>query len=308
MPTACVAHVGSAAWERLPEALRLLRGRFGRVPVYPASDPGDAESLAADLAAEVDVLMVFGGDGTVHEVANGLPIPAGDGPVVALLPGGTGNDLARAIGIPRDPVAAATELAGARPRSLDLLDCGPGRGPSGRGRGRPPVAGAAQVAVGPRRAANGVNAGFAAAATEVLSRRVKKLLGPAAYLVGGVRAGVNPPTWPARVEVDGRVVEGEALAVVVGNGGSFGGGRWLIPEADVGDGLLDVLVVPADTSKAELARHLARDNHLPGDLPRLRGPSATVVTDMPCRLDGEPAPTPGSVTVIPAAWRVLAPA
>ena len=282
MPTACVAHLGSAAWERLPEALRLLRGRFGRVPVYPASDPGDAESLAAELAAEVDVLMVFGGDGTVHEVANGLPVP--DGPVVALLPGGTGNDLARAIGIPPDPVAAATELAGARPRSLDLLDCGS------------------------RRAANGINAGFAAAATEVLSPRVKRLLGPAAYLAGGVRAGVNPPTWPARVEVDGRVVEGEALAVVVGNGGSFGGGRWLIPEADVGDGLLDVLVVPADTSKAELARHLARDNRLPGDLPRLRGPSATVVTDMPCRLDGEPAPTPGSVTVIPAAWRVLAPA
>jgi YegS/Rv2252/BmrU family lipid kinase len=282
MPTACVAHLGSAAWERLPEALRLLRGRFGRVPVYPASDPGDAESLTAELAAEVDVLMVFGGDGTVHEVANGLPVP--DGPVIALLPGGTGNDLARAIGIPPDPVAAATELAGARPRSLDLLDCGP------------------------RRAANGINAGFAAAATEVLSPRVKRFLGPAAYLAGGVRAGVNPPTWPARVEVDGRVVEGEALAVVVGNGGSFGGGRWLIPEADVGDGLLDVLVVPADTSKADLARHLARDNRLPGDLPRLRGPSATVVTDMPCRLDGEPAPTPGSVTVIPAAWRVLAPA
>jgi diacylglycerol kinase family enzyme len=142
----------------------------------------------------------------------------------------------------------------------------------------------------------------------VLSRRVKKALGPAAYLVGGVRAGINPPTWPARVEVGGRVVEGEALALVVGNGGSFGGGRWLIPDADVGDGLLDVLVVPADASKAELARHLARDRRLPRDLPRLRGPEATVVTDMPCRLDGEPAPTPGSVAVIPAAWQVLAPA
>jgi YegS/Rv2252/BmrU family lipid kinase len=283
MPTACVAHVGSAAWQRLPEALRLLRDRFGRVPVYPAADPGDAETLAAELAAEVDVLVVFGGDGTVHEVANGLPLPASDGPLVALLPGGTGNDLARAIGIPPDPVAAATELAGARPRRLDLLDCGR------------------------RRAANGINAGFAAAATDVLSRRVKKLLGPTAYMVGGVRAGINPPTWPARVEVDGQVVEGEALAVVVGNGGSFGGGRWLIPDADVGDGLLDVLVVPADVSKAELARHLARDRRLPGDLPRLRGPEATIVTDMPCRLDGEPAPTPGSVAVIPAAWQVLAP-
>jgi diacylglycerol kinase family enzyme len=284
MPTACIAHVGSAAWEHLPDALGLLRGRFGRVPVYPAGDPGDAETLAAELAPEVDVLVVFGGDGTVHEIANGLPVPAAGGPPVALLPAGTGNDLARAIGMPPNPVAAAAELADARPRPLDLLDCGP------------------------RRAANGVNAGFAAAATDVLSRRVKRLLGPAAYLVGGVRAGINPPTWPARVEVDGRVVEGETLAVVVGNGGCFGGGRWLIPDADVGDGLLDVLVVPATASKAALARHLARDRRLPGDLPRLRGPEATVVTAMPCRLDGEPAPTPGSVTVIPAAWQVFAPA
>src|SRR3712207_1394913 len=104
MPTACVAHVGSAAWERLPEALRLLRSRFGRVPVYPASDPGDAETLAGELAAEVDVLLVFGGDGTVHEVANGLPLPGADGLLVGLLPAGTGNDLARAIGMPPDPV------------------------------------------------------------------------------------------------------------------------------------------------------------------------------------------------------------
>jgi YegS/Rv2252/BmrU family lipid kinase len=282
MPAACVAHVGSSAWERLPEALRLLRSRFGRVPVYPAGDPGDAETLAAELATEVDVLVVFGGDGTVHEVANGLPL-GGDGPLVALLPAGTGNDLARALGMPPDPVAAAGELADARPRTLDLLDCGP------------------------RRAANGVNAGFAAAATDTLPRALKKALGPAAYVVGGVRAGIAPPTWPARVEVDGKVVEGEALAVVVGNGGSFGGGRWLIPDADVGDGLLDVLVVPAAVSKAKLARHLARDNRLPGDLPRLRGPAATVVTDMPCRLDGEPAPTPGSVAVLPSAWKVLAP-
>jgi YegS/Rv2252/BmrU family lipid kinase len=283
MPAACIAHVGSAAWERLPEALGLLRPRFGRVPVYPAGDPGDAETLAAELAGEVDVLLVFGGDGTVHEVANGLPLVGRDGPLVALLPAGTGNDLARAIGMPPDPVAAAGELADARPRTIDLLDCGP------------------------RRAANGINAGFAAAATDVLSRRVKKALGPAAYVVGGIRAGLSPPTWPARVEVDGREVSGEALAVVVGNGGSFGGGRWLIPDADVGDGLLDVLVVPADASKAKLARHLAKDRRLPGALPRLRGPSATVVTDMPCRLDGEPSPTPGSIRVIPGAWQVLAP-
>ncbi|HEX8132614.1 MAG TPA: diacylglycerol kinase family protein, partial [Actinomycetes bacterium] len=249
MTAACVAFVGSAAWQDLPAALAAVRGRFGRVPVHPVAAPGEAEALAGELAGEVDVLLVFGGDGTVHEVANGLPLPrGGDGPLVALLPAGTGNDLARALGLPPDPVAAARALMDGHPRPVDQLDCGP------------------------RRAANGINAGFAAAATEVLSRRVKRALGPAAYVVGGLRAGLRPPTWPARVEVDGRVVDGEALAVVVGNGGSFGGGRWLLPDADPGDGQLDALLVPAGASKAKLARALAADRRLPDDLPRLRGP------------------------------------
>jgi YegS/Rv2252/BmrU family lipid kinase len=279
---ACIAHTGSAAWPALPEVLAALRPRFGRLPVHPVSEPGEAERLAAELACWCDPLLVFGGDGTVHEVANGLPLePEAGGPAVGLLPGGTGNDLARSLGLPADPVAAAGALARAAPRRLDLLDCGA------------------------RRAANGVNAGFAAAATERLSRRVKRVLGPLAYVAGGVLAGVAPPSWPARVEVDGRVVEGPALAVVVGNGGSFGGGRRLLPEADPADGLLDVLVVPAGHSKARLARGLAR--HRLDGLPRLRGRAAEVETAMPCRLDGEPAGTPSRITVLPGAWRVLVP-
>jgi hypothetical protein len=63
MPTACIAHLGSAAWERLPEALGRLRAPSGRVPIHPASDPGAAETLAAELTPEVDVLLVFGGRG-----------------------------------------------------------------------------------------------------------------------------------------------------------------------------------------------------------------------------------------------------
>jgi YegS/Rv2252/BmrU family lipid kinase len=283
MVAACVAHTDSGAWQALPEVLAALRAHFGRLPLYPAGEPGEACTLAAELAEECDLLIVFGGDGTVHEVCNGLPLRAEEeAPVVAVLPGGTGNDFVRGLGLPPDPVAAARALGSCRPRRLDLLDCDG------------------------RRAANGINAGFAAAATERLSRKVKRSLGPLAYVVGGIVAAVDPPTWQARVEVDGKVVEGEALAVVVGNGGSFGGGRWLLPDADLSDGLLDVLVIPAGASKARLARELSR-NRLPSGLPRLRGRVATLATEMPCRLDGEPVPTPGRVSVLTAAWQVLAP-
>src|SRR6266511_2592587 len=253
MVAACVAHTGSRAWQALPEVLAALRPRFGRLPVYPAGEPGEASVLAAALADEYDLLIVVGGDGTVHEVVNGLPLgPGVETPAVAVVPGGTGNDFARGLGLPPDPVDAARALADCRPRRLDLLDCDE------------------------RRAANGMH------------------------------AGVDPPTWQARVEVDGEVVEGETLAVVVGNGGSFGGGRWLLPEADLSDGLLDVRVVPATASKARLARGLAR-NRLPSGLPRLRGRAVALATAMPCRLEGEPTTTPDNISVLAAAWRVLSP-
>jgi YegS/Rv2252/BmrU family lipid kinase len=279
---ACIAHAASADWKRLPEALAVLHRRFGRVPVYPVGSPGEAETTVRELAQEVDVLVVYGGDGTVHQVANGLPVVPAEAPVIAVLPGGTGNDLVRGLGLPVDPVEAARAIVDGEPRAIDLLD------------------------TGTHRAVNGLNAGFAAAATDILSRRAKLVLGRAAYTVGGLIAAVQLPRWPVRIEVGDDVHEGEALAVVVGIGPSFGGGRILLPGADLADGLLDATVVPASTAKGELLAALAR-NRLPEGLPRLRGPSARLVTDMPCRLDGEAVPTPGQVRVLPGAWRLLLP-
>lgn len=279
---ACIAHAGSADWEQLPEALAVLRRRFGRIPVYPVGSPGEAETTVRELADEVEVLVTYGGDGTIHQVVNGLPWRAGAGPVVAVLPGGTGNDLIRGLGLPVDPVGAARVIVDGHPVALDLLDCETVR------------------------AANGINAGFAAAATDVLSPRVKAALGPVAYALGGVMAGVRMPQWAVRVEVGDDVFEGEALAVVVGNGPSFGGGRMLLPGASLSDGLLDATVVPARAARGELVRALAR-NRLPDGLPRFQGPVARLTTGMPCRLDGEAVPTPATVRVLPGAWQLLLP-
>jgi YegS/Rv2252/BmrU family lipid kinase len=282
MNVACVAHAGSADWPRLPEALAVLRRRFGRIPVFPVGSPGEAESTVAELAREVETLVVYGGDGTIHQVVNGLPL-GGDGPTVVVLPGGTGNDLIRGLGLPPDPVDAARAVASGVPTPCDLLDCG---------------------AV---RAANGVNAGFAAAATDVLSRQLKLALGRGAYVLGGAIAMVRWPHWPVLLEVGGERWEGEAIAVVIGNGPSFGGGRWLLPGADTGDGLLDAMVVPREVAKVDLARSLVVHSRLPEGLPRFSGPSAALRTSMPCRLDGEALPTPQTVAVIPEGWRLLLP-
>ncbi|HKE98977.1 MAG TPA: diacylglycerol kinase family protein [Actinomycetes bacterium] len=279
---ACVAASGSGDWEALAEALAVLRKRFGRVPVYPVSSPGEAEAAVRDLAGGIEALLVYGGDGTLNQVVNGLPLPPSAAPAVGLLAGGSGNDVVRGLGLSPDPVTAAHAVADGRPVELDLLDCDG------------------------QRAANGVNAGFAAAASEVLSRRAKVLLGRTAYTLGGVVAAVRLPHWPVWVQVGSDLWEGEALAVVVGNGPSFGGGRTLLPGADPADGALDATVVPLATPRGELLRALAR-NRLPEGLPRFAGPAARISTPMPCQLDGEAVPTPRAVSVLPRAWRVLLP-
>jgi YegS/Rv2252/BmrU family lipid kinase len=283
MNVACIAHAGSSDWPRLPEALAVLRRRFGRIPVFPVGSPGEAEATVADLARDVETLVVYGGDGTVHQVVNGLPLGAGNAPTVVILPGGTGNDLVRGLGLPADPVEAARVVVSGEPTPCDLLDTG---------------------AV---RAANGVNAGFAAAATDVLSRQLKLALGRGAYVLGGAIAMVRWPHWPVTLEVGGGRWEGEAIAVVIGNGPSFGGGRWLLPGANPRDGLLDAAVVPREVAKVDLARSLVVHSRLPDGLPRFSGPTAELRTSMPCRLDGEALPTPQTVKVVPEGWRLLLP-
>jgi YegS/Rv2252/BmrU family lipid kinase len=96
----------------------LRRGGCAAEPV-PTRGPGDATTLAREMAAagNVEAVFAFGGDGTVREVAAGL---LGSGIPLGVLPGGTVNLLAMALGLPRDPVAAAAVLAAAPARPMDV--------------------------------------------------------------------------------------------------------------------------------------------------------------------------------------------
>jgi YegS/Rv2252/BmrU family lipid kinase len=203
---------------------------------------GPVEARLTSSARELDdvldalggrALVVAGGDGTLHAVVQHLrDRDQLGGTTLGLIPMGTGNDLARTLGIPTDPAAAATRVALGAPRRLDLVVDDRGR-----------------VVV------NAAHAGIGAAAG-ARADDLKARLGAAAYPIGAVLAAARTDGWRLEVLVDGRPLQlpgPRVLMVGVGNGGFVGGGTPLCPGADPSDGLLDVVVSTAVGPGARVA-------------------------------------------------------
>jgi diacylglycerol kinase family enzyme len=204
----------------------------------------DLDDLERPLPDGIERVVVAGGDGSVGVVAR---VAGAAGVPLAVLPTGTANDFANALGLP-DDLREAARLAvdpGARVERREVGLVG----------GDPFV--------------NAAAAGLSAVANKVASPH-KARLGAFAYAFGAVRAGLTAPHTPCRVLVDGDVVfDGNVWQVVVAVSGAFGGGS-NIGSTRRDDDLLDVAVVPAG-SRIALVRHgfrmrrgvLARQDDVP---------------------------------------------
>jgi diacylglycerol kinase (ATP) len=207
-------------------------GGLDPAPLAAAMRGADLEVLGIDELDRVpdlrpDRIAVAGGDGTIGPVAalaGSLGVP------LAVIPAGTANDFARAHGLPTDRVKAAElAVAGTTTEELEL----------GRlADGRPFV--------------NVASAGLASVAART-AQPLKSRLGPLAYGVGAARAAVSTGPLEVTVRADGEeVYSGAAWQTIVAVSGAFGGGSG-VGEADPGDGVLDVVVLPAG-SRIGLAR------------------------------------------------------
>lgn len=210
----CAGHGrGLRSLERLREA---IRRRSLDLQVAPTEAPGHATALARAAAESGEPrIAVMGGDGTISEVANGL---VESDTALAVVPMGTGNDIARSLGIPRN-LDAALDLAlhgGARP--IDV----------GRERDR------CFVSV--------LGVGFPSiVAAEANS--IRWLRGSPAFFVAVYKALHRLRARPLRIVLDGEARETECVAVMVQNTPYTGGGLKMAPEARVDDGELDVVIV-----------------------------------------------------------------
>jgi YegS/Rv2252/BmrU family lipid kinase len=195
------------------------------------SDIGHARALAAGAAAQGDLVVAVGGDGTVSAIAGAVASsrPAGDG-VIAVIPAGRGNDLARTHGIPFNPVEAARLLVAGQPRPMDLMTITGSDGAQATATGC-------------------VYLGIAAAAGEI-ANNVRLIRGPLVYPIAALRA---LSSWkPTRFTVDVTGPDSAAseatvhqdfhgYGVVVANFPYFGAGMKIAPGADSADGIIEVV-------------------------------------------------------------------
>lgn len=286
-------HAGGARGETVQSVLGVLRRAADDVVVADL----DPDALPAALRRHPGHRpVVLGGDGSVHLlVATALRAgllgrtPFGFG----LVPLGTGNDLARTLGLPLDPARAAEVVLDGRARELDVLTDDAGG----------VVVNAVHLGVG-------ADAGRRAVP-------LKPRLGRLAYPVGSAVAGAAARGWRLRVTVDGVVVAGggrRSLMVALGNGVTIGGGAPVAPSAEPDDGRVDVVVSFSTGWRARLAfaaalvrgRHPERD-----DVVEAHGHEVTVEGGpVPLNADGELSELTGTRTwtVRPHALRVTVPA
>jgi len=202
----------------LREALAVIRRGGISADVQESRDAQHLLALARLAATEKpDAVVSLGGDGTQHYVLNGI---TGSAIPMGIIPCGSGNDLAKGLGIPIQTRAAAQVLCAGNTRRVDL--------------GR----------VGNTVFSCIAGAGFDSVVTRYNNERVRWLKGSLAYAWSILRSLENYRPEPLEIVSDVQRFSGEVIFAVVGNNVSYGGGIHLTPRARLDDGLLDVCIVP----------------------------------------------------------------
>jgi diacylglycerol kinase (ATP) len=203
----------------LPDILQKLEVAGYEASCHATTGAGDATN-AAKIAVEreYDVVIAAGGDGTIHEVVNGIAEQKFR-PKLGIIPGGTTNDFARALQIPRD-IGAAVEII----TKGDTIPVDIGR-------------------INDKYFINIAGGGRITELTYEVPSKLKTMLGQLAYYLKGMEMLPSIKATDLRIEYDGKLFEGEAMLFLVGLTNSIGGFEKLAPDSSINDGLFSLLIL-----------------------------------------------------------------
>ncbi|MEB1809098.1 MAG: diacylglycerol kinase [Bacillaceae bacterium] len=203
----------------LPYVLERLEKAGYEASAHATTGEGCAIKAARSAGEKgFDLVIAAGGDGTIFEVVNGLA-ELEQRPLLGLIPGGTTNDFARALHIPRDIVEACDVLCGGHQQPIDI--------------GK----------VGSQYFINIAAGGTLTELTYEVPSKLKTLMGQLAYYIKGLEKLPSISPTSVRIEYDGKLFEGEIMMFLVSNTNSVGGFEKLAPDASIQDGLFDLIIV-----------------------------------------------------------------
>ena len=279
---------GARLWPRLREELHGEGAEFDHVFT---EGPDHAVVLSRQAVADgCRLIAAVGGDGTIHEVVNGLVIDGQvpEGVVLGAISCGTGSDFARTVGLMQEPLAAARRLVHGSEHRIDLgvIHCWR----EGQG----------IIEYFP----NAAGLGFDGEVALRVNRKSKAGGGTIPYLISLVATLITYENKPVVVTLDDRTLQQRANAIVAANGRYFGGGMHIAPDATPDDGLFDVVII-GDVTKLELLLQVPRVyrgthlTHPKVDVYRSRTVRVETAQRLLLQADGE------YVGEAPAAFRLL---
>jgi diacylglycerol kinase (ATP) len=293
---------GGRAGKKLEALTRALDERDARFEIVPTGHAGHATELAREAREDgVDVLGITGGDGTFNEVSQayiddqGAPIA---GPAIAVIPAGTGGDFRKTLEHDHSIEAAVARIVDGKnmPADLGVLTL-TGDDDS------PKVCAFINIA----------SFGVGGLADRIVNGSPKWMGGRTAFLLGTLRAMLQYRNQPVKVSVDGEpFIEDRIINVAIANGRYFGGGMKIAPNAELDDGLFDVVSIGdmSFAASAALGRKLYSGAHLDAakvSFTRGKVVRAEALCEEPVLidLDGEtPGKLPLTATIAPGAIQI----
>lgn len=266
------------------EELRQLGAGLG-IEILETAGPGDATRFARELVAkEESRLGVMGGDGTIREVVDSV---VGSPTELAILSVGTGNDIARSLGLPCNHLAAALEIS--QNGQSKRVDVG---------------------MAGGRHFLSVLGVGFPAQVADE-SNRLKWLRGHLAFIVAIYKALWKMKPVAMEIELDNQILSQDCTSVLVLNTPFTGGGLQFAPDAKVDDGLFDIVVV-GKIGKLDLMANFPRvytGSHLKHpSFSLFKAASVDIRTEVPTAkmLDGDVCGgTPVKARILPRSLKVV---
>ena len=195
-----------------------LAGSIPELTLMAALEPGDGERLCREHGEAFDLVLIMGGDGTVHECVNGLAALK-QAPPIGILPAGTCNDFARSLGLPPDPAAAAEEILKGQAVQIDI------------------------GTVEDRVFTNFFGVGLITEASDNIDPSLKGHFGKLSYYLSTLQTVRQAEPFRFVLEWDGGRLEDEAVMIYVSNGRFLGARPLPFTLEFMADGRLDVLVI-----------------------------------------------------------------